>query len=317
MRSVDVVAIGEAMVEFNQLRPEAREYLQGYGGDTSNVVIAAARQGASTAYVTRVGADAFGEQLMALWAEEGVATDAVIRDAVAPTGVYFVTHGPSGHVFSYLRAGSAASRMLPGDVPEALIRGARFLHVSGIGQAISSSACSTVAAAMALARSAGTRVAYDPNLRTRLWPLAQARAVIEETAAACDLFLPSLEDAEQFTGLVGSDQVMDWCLRAGAPVVVLKLGRQGALLGTPQVRTRVPGHAVDVVDATGAGDCFAGALLARLAAGAETLDAVRYANAAAALATTGFGAVAPIPRPAAVLRLLDEPDAAVSGGYAR
>lgn len=298
--NAEIVALGEPMIEFNQVRPNAPEFVQGFGGDTSNAIIAAARQGARTAYVTRLGADDFGDRIMALWDGEQVDTSAVIRDPQAPTGVYFVTHGANGHAFSYLRAGSAASRMTPDDLPQALIRGAKFLHVSGISQAISAGACDTVFAAIALARASGVRVAYDSNLRLKLWPLARARAIIKETVANCDLFLPSLEDAELFTGLTGRDAIMDWCLAAGAPVVVLKLGKDGAIVGTPQDRTAVPGRVVDAVDATGAGDCFAGALLARLAAGDAMLDAVRYANAAAALTTTGFGAVAPIPRPADV-----------------
>ncbi len=296
----DIVSIGEAMIEFNQVRPGEPEFLQGFGGDTSNMIIAAARQGARTAYVTRLGADVFGDRLLDLWRTEAVSTDAVTRDPHAPTGVYFVTHGAEGHAFSYLRAGSAASHMTPADLPEALIRGAKYLHVSAISQAISASACDTVFAAIAMARAAGVRVAYDSNLRLKLWPLARARAIINATVANCDLFLPSLEDAELFTGLTGRDAIMDGCLTAGAPVVVLKLGKEGALLGTPQGRTHVPGRVVDAVDATGAGDCFAGALLARLAGGDTMIDAVKYANAAAALTTTGFGAVAPIPRPAEV-----------------
>lgn len=300
MTGVDIVSIGEAMIEFNQRRPNAPEFLQGFGGDTSNAIIAAARQGARTAYVTRLGADAFGDRLIDLWKTEGVGTDAVIRDPHAPTAVYFVTHGASGHAFSYLRAGSAASRMVPGELPAALIRGAKFLHVSGISQAISASACDTVFAAIGLARAAGCQVVYDSNLRLQLWPLERARAIIRATVALSDLFLPSLEDAELFTGLAGRDAIIDWCLAAGAPAVVLKLGRDGAIFATPQGRTHVPGRSVDAVDATGAGDCFAGALLARLAAGDALPGAVTYANAAAALTTTGFGAVAPIPRPAEV-----------------
>jgi 2-dehydro-3-deoxygluconokinase len=298
--NADIVSIGEPMIEFNQVRPGAPEFLQGFGGDTSNAIIAAARQGACTAYVTRLGADDFGDRIMALWALEQVGTSAVVRDAQAPTGVYFVTHGASGHAFSYLRAGSAASQMTPNDLPRALIRGAKFLHVSGISQAISASACDTVFAAIELARASGVQVAYDSNLRLKLWPLARARAIIRETVTNCDFFLPSLEDAELFTGLTGRDAIIDWCLAAGAPIVVLKLGKDGAIVGTPEGRTAVPGRIVDAVDATGAGDCFAGALLARLAAGDAMLDAVQYANAAAALTTTGFGAVAPIPRPADV-----------------
>jgi 2-dehydro-3-deoxygluconokinase len=79
--------------------------------------------------------------------------------------------------------------------------------------------------------------------------------------------------------------------------VLLKLGAKGVLVATARDATPVliEGLRVDAVDATGAGDCFAGALVARLVAGDDILSAARYANAAAALTTTGFGAVAPIP----------------------
>jgi len=300
----DILALGEPMIEFNQVRADHPEFLQGFGGDTSNAIIAAARQGARTAYCTRVGADAFGERLIRLWQDERVDTALVQRDAQAPTGVYFVTHDASGHQFSYLRAGSAASRMAAADLPLAAIRGARWLHVSGISQAISASACDAVFEAIAVARQSGVRVSYDANLRLKLWPLARASAVIRATVGLSDLFLPSLEDAQQFTGLADAQAILDWCWSAGASTVVLKLGRDGAIAAIPGQQTRVPGHAVQAVDATGAGDCFAGALLARIVAGDALEDAVRYANAAAALTTTGFGAVAPIPRPDAVQALL-------------
>src|SRR5574340_1021401 len=89
----DLVALGEAMVEFNELRGDGvRTWRQGFGGDTSNAVIAAARLGARCAYVTRVGDDSFGRVLLSLWSSEGVVTEGVTVDAAAPTGVYFVTH---------------------------------------------------------------------------------------------------------------------------------------------------------------------------------------------------------------------------------
>src|SRR5260221_13448035 len=131
-----ILALGEAMLEFNQARPAAPDdYLRGFGGDTSNMAIAAARiTGASgcVGYATRVGNDAFGRMLLDLWRREGVDTQAVRTDDDAPTGVYFVTHGAQGHEFSYLRTGSAASRMHPETLPLEVIRGAHLLHVSGI-----------------------------------------------------------------------------------------------------------------------------------------------------------------------------------------
>ena len=126
----DVVALGEPLVEFNQVRGgDAHAWRQGYGGDTSNMAIAAARLGARVAYVTRLGDDGFGRLFRALWSAEGVALDGVATDPDAPTGVYFVTHGPTGHAFAYLRAGSAASRLAPSNLQLDVIRAARGLHV--------------------------------------------------------------------------------------------------------------------------------------------------------------------------------------------
>ncbi len=304
MSGFDVVAIGEPMVEFNQTKPREPSYLQGFGGDSSNMIIAAARTGARTAYVTRLGEDEFGRMFLALWQAEGVDARGVGIDPQAHTAVYFVTHGLQGHVFSYLRAGSAASRMRPADFPLDLVREARFVHASGISMAISASACDTVLAAFEGARAAGAKVSLDSNLRLKLWPLARARAMLGAAAAMADHFFPSIEEARALSGLEQPDAIVDWAHRLGARTVYLKLGPEGVIVSDGARRERIAGLKVKAVDATGAGDCFCGATLARLAAGDSSFDAARYANAAAALATTGFGAVAPLPRPEAVRKLL-------------
>jgi 2-dehydro-3-deoxygluconokinase len=301
---VDVLGLGEPMVEFSQVPGEPGRFLHGFGGDTMNAVIAAARQGARTGYVTRLGADEFGQQLLDLWQREGVDATGVVIDNEAPTAVYFITHGPSGHVFSYRRAGSAASRLAPADLPLDVIAGARFLHVSGISQAISATACDAVFAAIDHARSHGVRISYDSNLRLKLWPLPRARAIVQATIPLADYFMPSLDDVQMLSGFSAPDAIFDWALGLGARRIALKLGPEGVLAGDASGRERIPGLRVDVVDASGAGDCFAGALLARLAAGDPFLRAARYANAAAALNCTGYGAVAPLPGPGAVLALL-------------
>jgi 2-dehydro-3-deoxygluconokinase len=301
MRDFDIVGLGEPLIEFNQTRPGHPEFLQGYGGDTSNAIIAAARQGARCAYLTRVGADVFGEQLMQLWRDENVDTSGAMIDPHAHTGLYFVQHGAEGHVFSYMRHGSAASRMNPEDLRHGLVERATFLHVSGISLAISATACDTVFAAIERARAAGTQVCLDSNLRLRLWPVDRARAILRETMSMTDIFLPSMDDMRHLTGHTDPGRTLDWIRAAGAPgAIVLKLGREGAILDDGHGRFVVPGLAVDAVDATGAGDCFAGSLLAKRARGADWGAAVRYANAAAALSTRGFGAVQPLPTAADV-----------------
>jgi 2-dehydro-3-deoxygluconokinase len=298
----DLVCIGEPMMEFNQQRSAdgRRLYLEGFGGDTSNAAVAASRQGARVAYVTAVGQDSAGDRFMELWRQEGVDATAVARDPAYPTAIYFVSHSERGHAFIYYRAGSAASRMGVAAVPEAMIASAKFLYASGISQGISASAADAVFHAIGLARAAGAGVAYDTNYRPRLWPAARAAAVIHAAIALADIALPSLEDATALTGLLQPEAITDFYLRLGPAMVVLKLGAAGALLATAAGRVRIPPFPCTPVDGTGAGDTFCGSLLARLIAGDGAEAACRYAAAAAALKTEGYGAVTPIPRAEAV-----------------
>jgi 2-dehydro-3-deoxygluconokinase len=306
--AVDILCMGEPMLEFNQLPrgPDGRVlYLQGHGGDTSNAAIAAARQGVRAGYITAIGPDYAGDSFMELWQAEGVDTSTVIRSAEAPTAVYLVTHDAGGHHFTFYRSGSAASRYTPRDVPEAAIAAAKIFYASGISQAISTSAADAVFHAIAVAKRSGVKVAYDTNLRLRLWPPQRARAIIEAAIAMADMAFPSREDALALTGLSDPDAIADHYLRLGCPLVAVKCGADGALLATASgVRIRAPGHSVNAVDATGAGDTFCGAFMARTVLGDDAAKALAYANAAAALSTTGYGAVAPIPRPEAVRALL-------------
>jgi len=301
----DIVALGEPLIEFNQARADdPSAYLQGFGGDTSNMAIAAARLGARVAYATRLGGDAFGRMFIDLWKREGMDTSGVAFDPEAPTGVYFVTHGPQGHEFSYLRAGSAASRMRPDQLPEALLASARLVHASGISQAISATACDSVFAAFEIARASGAVVTYDPNVRRKLWPLTRAKAIVMATVAMCTWCLPSEDDAVILFGDASPDDVIDALHRAGARGVVLKRGAKGCIVSDGSRREPIGARRVASVDATGAGDCFDGAFAARLMAGDDPFAAARYANVAAALATTGYGAVAPLPRASDVERAL-------------
>jgi 2-dehydro-3-deoxygluconokinase len=302
---LDVLAMGEALVEFNQARrDDPRAFVQGFGGDTSNMAIAAARLGARAGYLTRVGDDLFGRWLLDLWRAEGVDTRAVAVDAGQSTGLYFVTHGERGHEFAYRRERSAASRMTAALLPLDALRATRFLHVSAISQAISASAADACAAAIATARDAGASIVYDTNLRLKLWPLARAREVIRATLRHVDWALPSLDDAREIYGLDDADAIVAAMRDDGARHVVLKRGAAGCIVAVGDARARVDAHRVEAIDATGAGDCFDGAFVARLCAGDDPVRAARYANAAAALSTRGYGAVAPLPRHAEVAALL-------------
>lgn len=299
MANPEIICIGEPLFELNEA-PGERAYRPGHGGDTSNAAIAAARQGASVGYVTAIGADRFGDSFMNLWAEEGVDTSAVGRSQSAHTGLYFVTHEPEGHVFSYMRAGSAASRMTPADIPVQMIESAKIVHASAISQAISSSAADAVFSAMRIARAAGVAVSYDTNLRLRLWPLDRARAIIHAAVALTDILKASLDDVMHLTGLADPDKIVDFYLGLGPTIVVLTLGGEGAFVATKDRREKIAPWSARFVDATGAGDMFDGAFLAEYLRERNPFAAAQYANVAAAISTQGIGAVAPMPRRAEV-----------------
>ncbi len=299
----DVLCIGEPLYELSQ-QPDGR-FMPGFGGDTSNVAVAAARLGSRTAYITLIGIDLFGDALMALWQREGVDVRHVSRLDSAPTGLYFITHGPSGHNFTYRRAGSAATYLTPGHISRDAIAGAKFLHVSAISQAISASAADAVSRAMEIARSSGTKISYDTNLRLRLWPLERARPVIEASASAADILKTSQDDAKTLTGLTDPEAIARHFARLGARTVIVTMGAAGAFVWSERICQAIAPFPVQAVDASGAGDAFTGALLSELAAGRGLAQACRFAVAAAALSTTGYGAVAPLPHRPAVEALLN------------
>jgi 2-dehydro-3-deoxygluconokinase len=304
-----IVSLGEPLIEFNRPKEgDGRTWLQGFGGDSQNVAIAAARQGVSAGYLTSVGQDWMGDAFLELWRSEGVDASRVTRHPTAPTGVSFVTHSETGHKFDYLRKNSAASLMQPANLAADYIVGAKFLHLSAIGQAISESARQTCDAAIAAARAASVKLSYDSNLRLRLWDLDTARRTIHATFARCDIALPSLDDSQQLTGLTEPEAIADFYLDLGTPLVALKMGADGALIASRDHRIRIPPHRVKAVDATGAGDTFDGAFLARLIEGDDLEAAALYANVAAALSTTGYGAVTPIPRRADVIAAMKRPN---------
>ena len=312
----EIISFGEPLIEFSAIDEaplsEVKQFKRGYGGDTSNFVIAVSRLGGRSGYLTRLGDDEFAESFLKLWTKEGVDTRHIVKDATAYTGMYFIARMGQKHYFTYLRQNSAASRMTPDFLPADYIRQARLLHLSGISQCISTSACDTVFSAIAIAKEAKVKISYDPNLRLKLWPLHRAKAIIHQTVSMADIFLPSIEDAQALTGKNSDEEILQQYLELGPEVVVLKLGTEGSLLATREktegghrlhVQKFEP-YKVDSKDMTGAGDTFDGAFVVGYLAGWPFERCMHFANAAAALTTTELGAVSSIPRLKAVGALM-------------
>jgi 2-dehydro-3-deoxygluconokinase len=293
----DVLSIGEPMIEFANISTNGGQstYLQGFGGDTSNFVISVARQGNKVVYLTKIGNDYFGKMFLALWNKNNVDTNNVLTSNKAHTGVYFITYNNGKHEFSYLRKNSAASLFQPKEIPEKVIRNSKVLHVSGISQAISLSMRNTIDKAIEIALINKKIIVYDPNIRLKLWNIDEAKKVIFKTVKKVDIFMPSLEDATALTKLQDPLKIVDYFLKLGVKTVLLKLGSKGVLVANNLKRELIKGYKVKTVDQTGAGDTFDGAFVSQYLLTNDIFLSAKYANAAAALSTLGYGAVSPIP----------------------
>ncbi len=307
--TLEVVSFGEPMIEFNaqavgRLR-DVEVFERGFGGDTSNMVMALAKLGHRCGYVTRLGSDEFGEALLSLWRSENIDTTRVLSEKNGFTGIYFVARTEEGrHEFTYYRTGSAASHFDPGAIDMEYVNQARIFHTSGITQAISTSCQNAVEKVLNELDRERVTLAYDPNLRLRLWPISTAKMVILRTMGRSDIVFPSLEDAQTLLNIDKPETIVARILGLGCRLVVLKMGADGCLVADGTETLRIPSFPVKVIDTTGAGDAFDAGFLAAFLEGKRPREAALFANAVAALKCMGKGAIIPQPRRSEVEQFL-------------
>lgn len=296
---LDLVALGECMVEFNSQGPlkQAELFYRSFGGDTLNCLVAACRLGSRAGFISRVGDDPFKDFLLRSWREEGLDISQV-RVMPGFNGVYFISLHPDGNRdFTYYRQGSAASQLSQKDVGEDYLSFCRIFFTSGISQAISTSSRQAVRAGFKTARGQGKLTAYDPNYRSKLWPADIARQALEEIAGDVDIFLPSFpEETSLLLGLEDVRQVIEFFWNKGAKMVAVKKGPMGATVGWDGKLVEIAPHPGPIVDTTGAGDAFNGAFLHGLITGLDPFQAGRLANLVAGLKIRAQGAISGLPR---------------------
>ncbi|MEU3651926.1 sugar kinase [Streptomyces sp. NPDC032161] len=314
------MCLGESMVTFLPSRPgrlaDVPSFSRGIGGAESNVACALAAAGHRTAWVSRVGADGFGDHLVEAVAGYGVDISAVRRDPTRPTGIYFRTatdRGTDVHEVAYYRAGSAASAMSPDNVPYEALFAARVLHLSGITAALSAD-CLALLRDLTSPRPGRPLVSFDVNHRPGLWRDAAADpGVLLDLARGCDLVFVGEDEAEEAWGLNGAEAIR--AALPGPAVLVVKRGAEGATVfartggavvgeagdgaadagaadsggtdtGRTDTVTGVPALGVDVVAPVGAGDAFAAGFLSATLRGLGARDRVRHGHLMAAAVLT-------------------------------
>lgn len=307
-RTYDLVSLGECMVELWSDAPlgTAERLRRSFGGDALNALVAAARLGSRTAFITRVGDDPFGSALVDAWRAEGI--DTSFAPIVSGTnGVYFISLRKEGErEFSYRRAGSAASRIELGDTDLACIASARMLLLSGITQAVSVAGERATRQAADVARASNVLVAFDPNYRPRLWSEREDGESIAGVQAARHAFASILDRVDVLLPSLPSDSVL-WDDAGGAvaslrdletaraiPLVAAKAGAEGAfLIDRGRVRHVPVRDPIAPLDTTGAGDAWNGAFLHHITAGGSAEDAAAAAHAVARSTLLHRGAIAP------------------------
>jgi 2-dehydro-3-deoxygluconokinase len=255
MDVVDVVALGESMVTFLPTRPgrlaDVPAFDRAIGGAESNVACVLAAAGHSARWVSRVGADGFGDHLLAAIRQHGVDVTAVRRDPARPTGIYFRTAGDRAgrdHEVAYYRAGSAASAMTLDTVDPAALRAARVLHLSGITAALSDGCLGLLRTLTTPRPGRRPLVSFDVNFRPSLWPDAAAPRVLLDLARGCDLVFVGTDEAEAAWGAGGGPEAIR-ALLPEPPVLVVKDGAHGATVFERAVGADADKDAGKVADA--------------------------------------------------------------------
>lgn len=286
------VSIGECMVEMAPREDGA--YAMGYAGDTFNTAWYSRRAFGpdwSVRYVTGVGDDAVSAGMAGFMAQSGIDTSHLMRIPGKTVGLYLIQLNGGERSFAYWRSDSAARRLA--DRPELLfdaLEGASVIYFSGITLAIlSAQVRPNLLEAVAKRRAEGAIVAFDPNLRPRLWGSAdEMRAAIEEAAAHADIVLPSFDDEATHFGDVDPQATIARYSRLGAETVAVKDGA-GPVHCLHRGETSVlrPKKVQRVVDTTAAGDSFNAAFLAELLGRRGAVQAAMEAGSALAAKVIG------------------------------
>jgi fructokinase len=322
---MDIVCLGELLfdmfpAELGRTLAEVSAFYPKPGGAPANVAVAAVRLGTQSAFIGKVGDEAFGRHLVRVLDGEGVETRGMRFDPQARTTLAFIAKPDENtSEFVFYRHPGADMLLRPEELDRELLQGARAFHFGSISLIQEPSRSATMEA-LAIARRAGALISFDVNYRPDLWSgLEQARACILECLSDVDLLKVNeievallaaeggLEEGRPFS-FSELDTPAKSLLDRGPELIVVTLGSEGSYYRTIEGGDYVSPFRVQTVDATGCGDAFVAALLCQLIragwsgrAGSVRLsrarlsDILRYANAVGALTSLKAGVIPALP----------------------
>ncbi len=271
------------------------EFITAAGGKGANQAVSAARAGGKVTFIARVGQDVFGDEAIAGFKRDGINVERIARDPRRPSGVALIFVAKNGE--NSIAVAVGANRALsPATVKreKAAIANAATLLMQ------LETPLETIYEAAKVAARARVRVILNP---------APACRLPRELLKLVSILTPNETEAEVLTGIRVSDaasaeRAAVRLQKQGVETVIVTLGARGAFVASSGLKHLVPGAKVKAVDCTAAGDVFNGALAVAITEGKPILDAVRFANAAAAISVTRLGAQPSAPRRPEIERFL-------------
>ena len=314
---IDVVALGELLIDFAAKSMDASGYptmAANPGGAPGNFLAALNAYGKKTAFLGKVGKDAFGHLLLSTLNGAGIETRGIVVDDSVFTTLAFVTFDENGdRSFSFARKPGADTQLRWEEIDKSLIDDARVFHF-GTLSLTDEPVRSATQKAVAYAKEKGKLITCDPNLRKPLWPSEDtAREQMLWSLAQADVVKISDNEVEflwNCTPEEGADKLLK---KFGVSLAMVTLGPDGCLLKTKNASFRAVCPKVHPIDTTGAGDIFGGSALSRLLelekpiadlTEADLAYIGRFAAAAASLSTERSGGIPSIPEKAAVLKAM-------------
>ena len=311
---IDVVALGEVLIDFASRGTNENGYplMQALpGGAPANFLAALTKYGKATAFLGKVGDDAFGHLLVDTVKDAGIETRGLIIDPAVFTTLAFVTFDASGdRSFSFARKPGADTRLTWEEVDKSLIDEAKVFHF-GTLSLTDEPVRITTQKCVAYAREQGKLITCDPNLRKPLWRSEEeAREQILWSLKQADVVKISDDEVDFLWSCPpeeGADKLLD---EFGVSLAMVTLGPKGCLMKTKNAVCQVASPKVSPVDTTGAGDIFGGSAVCRLLELDKPLDALTaedlryigaFASTAASLSTQAPGGIPSIPQKEEVL----------------
>ena len=303
---MDIVTIGEVLIDLTQTGRDERgipQFAANPGGAPANLAVAAAKLGAQTTFIGKVGEDAFGRYLTEVLQENKVDTRYMVTDADHHTTMAVVSVDAAGERdFSFYRSANADVMLSKEDIPEEALKATKIVHFGSVSLTADPARTATLDAA-ARAKKLGAIITYDPNYRANLWHSEEeAIAQMKAPLPLVDILKVSDEELPLLTGTADCESGTAQLAQNGIRLIFVTLGANGVFYRFGDKTGHVAGVPCKVGDTNGAGDTFFGAALSKLckedlnSLTADKLESIlAFANKAASITTSRRGAIPAMP----------------------